>query len=85
MHTDGSGKQVLNTLSVAVAYELNESSQFPWSNISRDGTSYALQQGSAINGQSVILIGSLTGGNPTVIATTTGSSGTASLAGWTTM
>src|ERR1019366_5754901 len=85
MHPDGSGRQVLNTLSVAVAYELNTSSQFPWSNVSRDGTSYALQQGAVVPGQSVILIGALSGGNPTVIASTTGSSSTASLAGWTTM
>lgn len=85
MHTDGSNKHVLNTLSVASAYNLNESSQFPWSNVSRDGASYALEQGAAVNGQSVILLGSLNGGNPTVIATTAGSSGTASIAGWTTM
>lgn len=85
MQTDGSGKHVLNSLSVDVAYDLNESSQSPWSSVSRDGTHYALQQAPDINGQSVILIGSLNGGNPTVIASTSGSSGTASLAGWTTM
>jgi hypothetical protein len=85
MHPDGTGKQVLNTLSVAVAYELNTSSQFPWSNVSRDGTTYALQQGAAIPGQSVILMGALSGGSPTVIASTAGSLSTASLAGWTTM
>jgi hypothetical protein len=93
MHPDGSGKHVLNTLSVNSLYELNENSQLPWSNVSRDGTTYALQQGATVTdqgvtvkgGQSVILIGSLNGGNPTVIASTAGSLSTTSLAGWTTM
>lgn len=95
MQTDGSNKHILNTLPVAEAYNLNESSQFTWSNVSRDGASYALEQAPMLDGQlppgpdastpSIILIGSLNGGNPTVIATTAGTASTASLAGWTTM
>lgn len=84
MHTDGSGKRVLNTLSGSETENLNDTSQLPWSNVSRNGASYALQQGPSANRQS-ILIGSLSGGNTIVVFTASNTSSGLDLVGWTTM
>lgn len=89
MNTPGASSSELTALSTSAndpsSYDLNETSQFTWSNISRDGSSYALQ---AVNGSTntqSILIGALSGGNPQVVATTNSGASTVSLAGWTTM
>jgi hypothetical protein len=65
---------------------MNISTQFPWSNVSRDGAMYAATQVSNLQGQQAyaIIIGSLKGGEPNTIASI--SDGTAlDFAGWTTM
>ena len=64
-------------------FSLNQTSQYPWSNLSRDGQSYALQSANNNTKQSAILIASVVGGNPTSIADTV--RGSVSLAGWTIM
>ena len=62
-----------------------ETSSYPWSNVSRDGSTYALQEvDSSAQTQSIVLA-SLNGGKPTPIATTNPGSSSVSLAGWTTM
>ena len=91
MHTDGSGQRTLTTLSSSTnsgsstTFALNVSSQFPWSNISRDGSNYAVQSINSSASQQSILLGTLSGGNATAIATTNSGESTVSLAGWTTM
>jgi hypothetical protein len=67
------------------SYALNETSQFPWSNGSRDGSTYALQEVDASAQTQSIVIASLNGGKPTTIATTNPGSSSVSLVGWTTM
>ncbi|HLX57936.1 MAG TPA: hypothetical protein VKR83_13010 [Ktedonobacteraceae bacterium] len=67
------------------SYDLNETSQFPWSSVSRDGSMYALQEVDSSTQTQSIVIASLNGGKPTTIATTNPGSSLVSLAGWTTM
>jgi hypothetical protein len=87
--TPGANYNVVTLLSASpgdsTRYDFNETTQFTWSNVSRAGSSYALQAiNPAANTQS-ILIGSLSGGNAQAIATTISGASTVSLAGWTTM
>ncbi len=78
--TNGAGATRLTTL----AGSLNSTSQFPWSNVSRDNSLYSLQV-NANNTQS-LYYGSLSGGSPTSFASTaSGSTSDLSVAGWTTM
>jgi hypothetical protein len=87
--TPGASENVLTLLSASpgnqTRYDMNETTQFSWSNISRDGNSYALQAVNPATNTQSILIGSLSGGNAKVIATTNSGMSTVSLAGWTTM
>src|SRR5450755_2250544 len=84
MKTDGSGKKVLFDLPMnGTDFALNPTSQFPWSNVSRDGNFYAVQSTNNETKQSTVLVGALVGGTPSGIASTT--RGNVSLAGWTTM
>lgn len=87
--TPGSNYNVVSLLSVTPSdptlYAFNQTSQFTWSNVSRDGSFYALQ---AINPNAQtqsIMIGSLSGGNAQAVASTASGLSTVSLAGWTTM
>lgn len=80
MNTDGSGMTRL-TPTIGQAISLNDGSQFPWSNVSRDGGMYSLQV--VTNQGKALYIGSLNGGAPTEFAST--SSGSVFIAGWTTM
>jgi hypothetical protein len=86
--TDGTALTRLTTDDSNSATQLNTSSQFPWSNVSRDGATYAATQ-QISNPQSrsqayAIIIGALSGGTPKTIASI--SDGTQlSIAGWTTM
>lgn len=83
MHTDGTGQHTLNTLPVNDSrYLLNPNTQDVWSNISRDGSTYALEQYTN-QGVENLLIGSLNGGTPTTFASS--QYDTLVLAGWTTM
>lgn len=67
------------------SYALNQTSQYPWSNVSRDGGTYALQEIDSTAKTQSIVIASLTGGKPTAVATTNPGNSSVSLAGWTTM
>ncbi len=59
-------------------------SQYPWSNVSRDGTMFAIQHSSKHNTIQSLLIGSLNGGAPTMFAIK--SDGTQlAVVGWTTI
>ncbi len=58
--------------------------QYPWSNVSRDGSMFAIQQNTA-NGQTQsLLFGSLSGGSPTTFASISGGT-QLSIVGWTIM
>lgn len=58
--------------------------QYPWSNISRDGSMYAIQHSSKHGTVQTLLFGSLNGGSPTTFATS--SDGTQlAVVGWTTL
>jgi len=91
MSLPGGSMQVLTPLTSALpevsnqSYALNETSQFPWSNVSRDGSTYALQEVDSSTQTQSIVIASLNGGKPTTIATMNPGSSSVSLAGWTTM
>jgi hypothetical protein len=100
MHFDGSDQQVVATLppttnSQGISNSLNKYSQFPWADISRDGNSYAIAEVNYGGGRGItsfsILIGSLSGGNPTKVEIPypTGNPGAdaveLNIVGWTTM
>jgi hypothetical protein len=74
-----------NQNSGQTGYDLNPTSQFPWSNVSRDGGFYALQAIDPVATNQTILVGSLKGGDPTAIAVTNPGNSSVSLAGWTTL
>lgn len=88
IHTDGTGLVRLTTDSATLATRLNTDSQFPWSNVSRDGSMYAVEQQTAQQsgspGAATLLFGSLSGGTPTSFASTSNGTGF-SIVGWTTM
>jgi hypothetical protein len=77
MNLDGTGLTRLTTTG-----GLNVMSQSPWSNVSRDGSLYALDSGNRTT-QS-LLIGSLAGSSPSAFATFSGA-GNLNIVGWTTM
>ncbi len=88
VHTDGTGLVRLTTDSATLATRLNTDSQYPWSNVSRDGSLYAVEQQtiqqSGHSGTVTLLFGSQAGGTPTTFASA--SNGTVlSIVGWTTM
>lgn len=78
--TDGSSPQRL-----ASSGEFNQFTQFPWSNVSRDGTKYALQitYGGPSHNTFTLEYGSLSGGSPIVFASITNVQ--LATVGWTTM
>lgn len=85
----GNSTKTLTTLTHAnsgqAGYSLNPTSQFPWSNVSRDGGFYALQAIDPIATNQTILVSSMKGGDPTAVAVTNPGSSSVSLAGWTTL
>lgn len=85
MNSDGTGLTRLTTDSAHQWSVLNYSSQYPWSNASRDGSMYAIEEGGSQGNSQVssLLFGPLNGGTPTTFASITGSSSLA-IAGWTT-
>jgi hypothetical protein len=91
MGLPGGAMHTLTTLTSALpggseqSYALNQSSQYPWSNVSRDGGTYALQEIDSTAQTQSIVIASLTGGKPATIATTNPGTSSVSLVGWTTM
>lgn len=74
-----------NPLHLAPSGSFNQFTQFPWSNVSRDNSKYALQivSSSASNTTYTLEFGSLSGGAPTVFASITNTR--LALVGWTTM
>lgn len=88
VNTDGTGLIRLTTDSANLFTHLNADSQYPWSNVSRDGTLYAVEQQTTVKsgnpGTVTLLFGSLSGGTPTTIASASDGTGF-SIVGWTTM
>jgi hypothetical protein len=87
VHTDGTGVMRLTTDSANLYTTLNVDSQYPWSNVSRDGSLYAVEQQAPQTpghpGTVTLFFGSLSGGTPTRFARM--SDGTQlSIVGWTT-
>lgn len=75
------GTDASNPTRLTPSGQLNQFTQFPWSNVSRDGSRYALQ---IVSGTTYTLeYGSLSGGAPVVFASITGTQ--LATAGWTTM
>ncbi len=88
IHTDGTDLVRLTTDSGTLSTHLNTDSQYPWSNVSRDGTLYAVaqqtMQKSGNPGPTALLFGSLSGGTPTPFASASNGTGL-SILGWTAM
>ena len=85
MNLDGTGLTHLTTEGAGQMSSLNGSSQFPWSNVSRDGRMYALGIGSNNGTMAALLIGSLGGTSPSTFATVSRTVGNVAIVGWTTM
>jgi hypothetical protein len=87
VNTNGSGLTRLSTSGAGVSGGpslLCQFTQYPWSNVSRDGSMFAIQQNTA-NGQTQsLLYGSLSGGSSTTFASISGGT-QLSIVGWTTM
>ncbi len=87
VNTDGTGLTRLTSDGAGVSggpSNFSMFSQYPWSNVSRDGNLYALQHNSSNGKTQSLLFGSLNGGTPTTFASI--SDGTQlSIVGWTTM
>jgi hypothetical protein len=81
----GTGLTRLTTDSAGQVSGLTDFSQFPWSNVSRDGSQYALGiiSGNSSNTTYTLEYGSLNGGAPSVFASITNVQ--LSIVGWTTM
>lgn len=83
MNVNGTAQHGLTTLTPNDSlFQTNPNSQYIWSNVSRDGSLYALQQET---NQSIehLVYGPVNGGNVTTFATS--SHNTLTLVGWTTM
>ncbi len=85
MNLDGTGLTRLTTAGAGQVSSLNGTSQFPWSNISRDGSMYALKISSNNDTTASLLIGSLGGTSPSTFVTVSSTVGRVAVVGWTTM
>jgi hypothetical protein len=85
INLDGAGLTRLTTAGAGQMSSLNETSEFPWSNVSRDASMYALKTSSNNDTNEALLIGSLGGASPTTFATVSHTAGSVSIVGWTTM
>lgn len=87
MNTDGTGLKRLTTVLENQESNLNRFSQYPWSNISTDGTLYAVQVTDLVSKtpKTTLFFGPVSGGNPTSFAFANTNAGTVEVAGWTTM
>ena len=83
MQTNGTGLTRLTTDVPGISSGFNSATQFPWSNVSRDNSMYALQANGSH--KETLEIGSLTGGTPTTIASISGKGASLNIVGWTTM
>jgi hypothetical protein len=83
MNVNGTAQHGLTTLTPNDSvFQLNPNSQYVWSNVSRDGSMYALQQETNNNIENLVY-GPVNGGNVTQVAT--GPANTLTLVGWTAM
>jgi hypothetical protein len=83
LKTNGSATPLRLTSNTAGATSnLNSFSQYFWSNVSRDGSMYALEMAKFSTGTYTLMIGSLNGGTPTTFASISGT--VLEIAGWTT-
>ncbi len=87
MNTDGTGLMRLTTVNEKQESNFNRFSQYPWSNVSHDGTLYAIQVTDLESKTPVttLFFGPVSGGNPTSFAFANLFAGTVEVAGWTTM
>jgi len=85
MNLDGTGLIRLTTAGVGQMSSLNGTSQFTWSNISRDASMYAMEISSNNNTTEALLIGSLESTSPSTFATVSRTVGNVAIVGWTTM
>ncbi len=71
INTDGSGEMRLTTDDADQQTTLNTATQYPWANISRDGTTYAVQttgmESESADTQSLLYLGSVKGGTTKMI------------------
>jgi len=82
MRPDGSGRTVLFDLPKnSTTYSMNVFTQFPWSNVSRDGSMYTLQTYNQSNTLQTLVFGSMKGGKPIQFAYTY--RGSVDIVGWT--
>jgi hypothetical protein len=82
MKPDGSGRTVLfDQPKNATSYHMNVYTQFPWSNVSRDGSMYTLQTSNENTTLQTLVFGSMKGGKPTQFAYT--DRGSVDIVGWT--
>jgi hypothetical protein len=81
--------QPLTTLTSAnsgqTGYSFNPTSQYTWSNVSRDSGFYALQARDPVATNQTILVCPMKGGDPIPVAITNPGTSSVSLAGWTTL
>ena len=88
INADGTGNTFLTSASengTNPILGLNQYTQYPWSNFSRDGSMYSLEEATVQNGNVIntLLVGSLNGGKPTMFASISGTE--LEIVGWTTM
>lgn len=86
VNTDGAGLTRLTSEASDELTRFPTSTQYVWSSISRDGNLYAVKvvHTTSPNAPSSLLIGSMRGGKPVIIAST-GSASTLEIVGWTKM
>ena len=89
MNLLGDSTQPLTTLTSAnsgqTGYSMNPTSQYPWSNVSRDGSYYALQARDPMATNQTILVCPMKGGDQIPVAVTNPGTSSVSLVGWTTL
>lgn len=84
LKTDGSTNPLrLTSTSAGNVSSLNNYSQYFWSNVSRDGSMYALEMANFSTSTYTLMFGPLNGGTPTTFASISGTE--LQIAGWTTM
>ena len=83
LKTDGSTPLRLTSDKAGETSSLNLFSQYFWSNVSRDGSMYALETSNFSTSTYTLMVGSLNGGTPTIFASISGT--VLEIAGWTKM
>jgi hypothetical protein len=76
MNLPGCSLCALTTLAIPPGYAMNETSQFPWSNLAHNGNAATSVQS--------MLVGSLAAGPANAVAMASPGNSTAGIAGWTT-